>query len=115
MPLDGVGWRGSGARPWAKRDDTDLLEGRTLGFTFGDLAILLGRPSCHTVAKRYRALQLRAADNAEEARIAAAATIRTKTRTCLCCGRGFMSSGPGNRRCLPCADAADDIDTACWL
>ena len=33
-----------------------------------------------------------------------------KRRTCLKCGRWFMSAGPGNRRCLRCEEALAGVN-----
>jgi hypothetical protein len=101
MPLDGSNLKTFGGAPFTAAEDNDILEARRLGFTFAEIATLIGTGRGATaIDRRYLKLETRAFDQHDAAQVAS----RAKPRRCLRCSDVFSSAHAGNRICEVCTE-----------
>lgn len=87
-----------GPAQYTATEDRDIVEGRRIGLSFDEIALLLNRPSGSSVRARYQILEDRLPGGRRGSR------PTRQIRKCLGadCGKSFKSSGPGNRMCDGC-------------
>ncbi len=103
------------SRAWTPAEEDTLVEMRVSGADFKQISAAINRRYACCVTRYGEFVEAGLAPHMCSKRLAAAragtlppmpaATLpkRNKTRrTCLCCGRVFDSSGPGNRLCKTC-------------
>ena len=89
-------------RPFTPAEDKQVMTLRYQGLTFEAVAKQLGRSYESCRCRHAELVNLANEQLTSEAQDKNGTRPKTQQRSCMCCRRAFLSTGPGNRLCVDC-------------